>query len=111
MGLDNFWKDEHDEPGFIAGEFKICGGILTDHGNYSFRGKVYDQIVARITGISLYEDTISAEQVGLMNEKIQECHHQPTADDDYQISPEEWTAFQRMWNGHTLAGHSLVSWY
>jgi len=76
MGLDNYWKQDKDTNGIVEGEFQVCGGICSGNGNDSFRGKVYNSIVEEITGISLYQDTISAEDVAMMNEIIQETTYE-----------------------------------
>ena len=54
MGLDNIWMKNKDEHGVIEGEFKICGGVFSGHGNDSFRGKVYERFVEDVTGVSLF---------------------------------------------------------
>jgi hypothetical protein len=54
MGLDNLWKKNDNETASVEGNFQICGGMFSGHGNDSFRGKVYHRLVEDITGISLY---------------------------------------------------------
>ena len=35
MGLDNIWKKNKEENGVIEGDFKLCGGVFSGHGNDS----------------------------------------------------------------------------
>ena len=56
MGLDNliYEKQEPNKDEKISALTKqLCGGILTDD-SYSFRGKVYDDLVEQYSGLSLY---------------------------------------------------------
>ena len=66
MGLDNLIYEEIDcndgccksmqpikDAKVTALTRSLCGGILTDD-SYSFRGKVYDDLVDKYSGLSLY---------------------------------------------------------
>lgn len=112
MGLDNYWKKNESDNGVIDGDFKICGGICSGNGNDSFRGKVYNNIVSEITGVSLYDEKIPNDIICQMNEKIQNCDYE-TAQSfaSYELSKDEWADFQKMWDSHTKAGHYLISWW
>lgn len=112
MGLDNYWKKNVNDEGLVKGEFKVCGGICSGNGNDSFRGKVYNNIVEEITGVSLYEEKISKDVIWEMNEKIQKCDHETAKSYAvYELREDEWADFQKMWDAHTKAGHYLVSWW
>ena len=112
MGLDNYWKKDKDTDGVVEGEFHVCGGICSGNGNDSFRGKVYNSIVEEITGISLYQDTISVEDVEMMNEIIQETTYEGAKScASYDLGEEEWESFKKMWNAHAKARHFLISWW
>ncbi len=75
MGLDSFaiipktcnknkYERAPDEP-FI--NISLCGGLFSKgEGSSSFRGKVYDAFVAKVTGISLYNEYISEGTVKKM---------------------------------------------
>lgn len=111
MGLDNVWK-HNGETASIEGEFYVCGGMLSGHGNSSFRGKVYDSIISEVTEHSLYEDQLSSDIVKEMSEKIQAANFNDIKEfSSYNIRPEEWESFQKMWKAHADAGHELVAWY
>lgn len=112
MGLDNYWKKDETTDGFVEGEFNVCGGICSGHGNASFRGKVYNSIIEEITGMSLYQEKISSENVKVMNEIIQECTFEGAKScASYNIDEKEWTNFQKMWKAHSDADHYLISWW
>ena len=111
MGLDNFWKDG-EEDGIIEGSYRICGGMCSDHGNSSFRGKVYSAIVSSLTGTSLYQDKIENEEVVKMGKILAEAGYEKAAShSDYQLCPDEWEDFVKAWQEHAKEGHQLISWY
>ena len=112
MGLDNFWRKDEDTEGYVDIDGGVCGGLLSGNGDSSFRGKVYNNIVVNVTGVSLYEDRIEPETIKTMNEAIQACDHETARQyATYELGEEEWDNFKKMWNAHTKAGHYLVSWY
>ncbi len=74
MGLDTF-VDTNDEK--ILNEFnnanlKLCGGLFSSNGQGSFRGKVYDDIVQDITGVTLYREQIGVDTLYVMRNKMVE---------------------------------------
>lgn len=112
MGLDNFWKSDDGKDGFVAGEFRVCGGICSGNGNESFRGKVYNPIVEEVTGVSLYDEKIEAEKIQEMNQKIQGCSYETAKKySSYELDEGEWTSFQKMWDDHAKQNHYLISWW
>jgi hypothetical protein len=115
MGLDNIWKKNKDENGVIEGEFKICGGVFSGHGNDSFRGKVYHRLVEDITGVSLYGDPetfeISSETVKQMAIDLGETEWRDSYIQNYDIEKQEFEDLVRMFRLHADAGHYLLAWY
>jgi hypothetical protein len=116
MGLDNIWMKNKDEQGVIEGEFKICGGVFSGHGNDSFRGKVYNRFVEDITGISLYGYTpdtneISNEVVRDMADGLEATEWRDSYIENYDIEEQEFKDLVRMFRLHADAGHYLVAWY
>lgn len=112
MGLDNFWVGDDSKHASVEGDFKICGGICSGHGNSSFRGKVYNDIVEKTTGVSLYSDKIDNDKVVEMDDAIRQVSYDLASRvSNYPIQEEEWSDFQVMWHEHAKAGHHLVSWY
>jgi hypothetical protein len=115
MGLDNIWKKNKDENGFIEGEFKICGGVFSGHGNDSFRGKVYARLVEDITGVSLYGDPETFETpnetVKQMAIDLEETEWRDSYIQNYDIEEHEFKDLVRMFRLHADAGHYLLAWY
>ena len=116
MGLDNIWMKNKDEHGVIEGEFKICGGVFSGHGNESFRGKVYAQLVEDITGISLYGYTpdtneISNEVVRDMADGLEATEWRDSYIENYDIEEHEFKDLVRMFRLHADAGHYLLAWF
>jgi hypothetical protein len=69
MGLDNYPARDpqgtllpEDEEAFRKAEIRLCGGLFSD-GTTSFRGKVYNDLVEQVTGVSLYREWIPPETV------------------------------------------------
>jgi hypothetical protein len=116
MGLDNYWMKSKDEAGVIEGEFKICGGMFSENGNDSFRGKVYHRLVEDITGISLYGYTnetneIPNEIVKDMTEGLEATEWRDSYIQNYDIEEQEFKDLVKMFRLHADAGHFLVSSY
>jgi hypothetical protein len=101
MGLDSYWMHKGEEAS-VEGDFKICGGLMSGHGNSSFRGKVYDKAVEAITGVSLYQERIGNETVKEMTKKMQEA----SVPDEFD--KEQWLDFVKMFQLHAEAGHELA---
>lgn len=111
MGLDNYWR-LGEENASVEGEFKICGGMMSGHGNDSFRGKVYSPIVEGLTGVSLYRDEIPNEEINVMGFRMAAASFKDAAElSHYELGEEEWADFMAMWIAHAEAGHSLIAWY
>lgn len=114
MGLDNYWVNKDGEETPVEGEFQVCGGLLAGHGNSSFRGKVYSELVAAITGTSLYTEHILPAEVKRMSEIINGYSHRQIncrarKEQLREVSESEWTGFQSMWKAHAEAGHGLLA--
>jgi hypothetical protein len=115
MGLDNIWKKNKDENGVIEGEFKLCGGVFSGHGNDSFRGKVYDRFVEDVTGVSLYGDPetfeIPNETVKQMADDLEATEWRDSYIQNYDIEEQEFKDLVRMFRLHADAGHYLLAWF
>ena len=115
MGLDNIWKKSKDENGVIEGEFKICGGVFSGHGNDSFRGKVYDRFVEDVTGVSLYGDPetfeIPNETVKQMADDLEAVEWRDSYITNYDIEKQEFKDLVKMFRLHADAGHYLLAWF
>lgn len=113
MGLDSYWVDAEGKSGQIEGNFKVCGGMLSGHGNDSFRGKVYDAVVQQVTGVSLYQEEISADTVKVMASRLLDLdgHKQDSLAKTYGMALDEFVDLIRMFRLHAEAGHSLKGWW
>ena len=113
MGLDNYWMKNKEELGTIEGEFKVCGGMLSGHGNDSFRGKVYHRFVEDVTEVSLYGDRdtneIPIETVKKMADDLEATEWRDSYIENYDIEEEEFRDLVRMFRLHADAGHYIVS--
>ena len=111
MGLDNFWSDENNEPAAIDGELRICGGMLSGNGNSSFRGKVYDQLVSSVTGVSLYQEMIPAETIRQMAESLKNKKWDSLFGFTHDISQQEYNDLVTMFVEHGKQNHHLKGWW
>ncbi len=115
MGLDNIWKKNKEENGVIEGDFKICGGVFSGHGNDSFRGKVYDRFVEDVTGVSLYGDPetfeIPNETVKQMADDLEAVEWRDSYITNYDIEKQEFKDLVKMFRLHADAGHYLLAWF
>ena len=116
MGLDNLWKKNDNETARVEGDFQICGGMFSDHGNTSFRGKVYNRLVEDITGVSLYgytneSDEIPNEIVKDMADALESTEWRDSYIENYDIEEQEFKDLAKMFRLHGDAGHYLVAFY
>ena len=113
MGLDNYWMKSKEEAGNIEGNFKGCGGIFSENGNDSFRGKVYHRFVEDVTNVSLYGDPdtgeIPNETVMKMADDLEATVWQDSYIENYDIIEEEFKDLVKMFRLHADAGHYLES--
>jgi hypothetical protein len=87
MGLDTFARrtpdgelTEEDSQAFGAVDAQLCGGIWSgDDG--SFRGKVYSDVVERVSDVSLYQEWIPPETVREMADAFARCDPEVVARD------------------------------
>lgn len=115
MGLDNYWVKPDSYKTFKLSEaegLNICGGMVSEHGCGSFRGKVYNQYVEEITGVSLYQDRIYNYAVQQMAEALEgaDCPADFIEQEDYD-GQEEWNDLVKMFCLYADAGADLVAFY
>jgi hypothetical protein len=109
MGLDNYWMKNKEELGEVEGEFKICGGMLSGHGNDSFRGKVYHRFIEDVCNENLYVEMIPNETVKQMADDLEATEWRDSYIENYDIEEEEFKDLVKMFRLHADAGHYLVS--
>lgn len=105
MGLDSMWS------GSVEGNFDVCGGIFSGHGNSSFRGKVYNHLIERVTGVSLYQDEIPNTTIVEMGRKLGQIPFDDVQRIDPNIEQKEFFDLVTMFQSHGSAGHSLRGWW
>ena len=111
MGLDCYWVGENDSKASVPGKFKICGGMFSGHGNDSFRGKVYNDVVESETGVSLYQEEIDSETIKKMAETLGNIKWNSQFGFKYNIDSDEFTDLVRMFKAHADEGHKIRGWW
>jgi len=119
MGLDNFWvkpglvdEDGQEEVFELEGlKVSLCGGMLSGNGSGSFRGKVYAEVVEEATGISLYSDRLTNEQVMTIASLLQKNKPSEFPTGPWETTEEEYNNLIEMFQAYGEAGAELVSWY
>ena len=115
MGLDNYWMKNKEELGVIEGDFKVCGGMLSEHGNDSFRGKVYCRFIEDVTEVNLYGDpdtgVIPNETVQKMADDLEATEWRDSYIVNYDIEEQEFRDLVKMFRLHADAGHYLFASY
>lgn len=113
MGLDNFWKG--GTPVNFSPDINLCGGMFSQHGEGSFRGKVYAHIIERATDgkHSLYTETISNEDVqdiavALENSKYSNLIAEAST---FHVSEQEFEDLKWMFRVYADAGATLHGWW
>ena len=113
MGLDCFWttpnrgkviKIDFDPP------LNLCGGTLSQHGSGSFRGKVYNDVIETLTGVSLYDD-LNEEQVRLIADTLETIDWDPNINFEYEIEEAEFKDLVRMFREYASIKACLTPWY
>jgi hypothetical protein len=89
MGLDTYARrgpckelTKEDVAAFEAADIHLYGGILSGP-PYSFRDKVYNDLIEEITSESLYQEWIPNERVKEMYEALAKCDPEEAAKGDY----------------------------
>ena len=74
MGLDSYWllpEDNQIHPKFDP-PLQLCGGLFSENGAESFRGKIYSPFFEHEFDLSLYKEEISSEEVKEIAKKLEE---------------------------------------
>lgn len=113
MGLDSFWKmpeetkDNHPKHPEFNPPLQLCGGMLSGSGQSSFRGKVYAGLIHSVTGVDIYQETISNDTIKKMAEKLDK----EDFDFIHEFSDEECNDMVRMFRAYADAGATLHGWW
>lgn len=122
MGLDSFWVSAEDDQSEQTEPLKIefdpplqlCGGLFSENGNGSFRGKVYSDFVEELTGQGLYRDWIYNPAIREMAVRLQEAGGR---EDIYYLAAKHGVTFDeyrdltRMFAAYAEAGACLQGWW
>jgi hypothetical protein len=124
MGLDSYWlKDEETHTPMeleFEPELNLISGIMSGSGSGSFRGKAYSDFIERISGISLYQETMPNSEV----HKIANALEDTDTDVMRQYFKDEWgfdeskeyydqhiNDLTRMFRAYADAGAILHGWW
>ena len=112
MGLDSIWKmpDGVNHPAFEPA-LDLCGGHFSGSGRGSFRGKVYNEFIEHVSGISLYQEEMSNCDVVRIADAL--SIYDPTDMDleNYDLTAEEVHDLYRMFTEYGDAGATLIGWW
>ena len=113
MGLDSYWSKDFAEIKVDDINFdpplNLVGGMMSGHGQGSFRGKVYDALIETITGHSLYAEFITPEKIKEMASKLESF--KGTISPEFQVEPKEYQDLVRMFKAYADTDHGLLGWW
>lgn len=121
MGLDTFAArspardlSAEDEAAFEEAKPQLTGGMYSGSWD-SFRGKVYEELVRHITGVSLYELWIPPATVRRMWEAFERCDPERVAEETeafaYEASAHEIIELRRFFRICAERELGLVGWW
>lgn len=108
MGLDSFAMIEDKQMDGKLFEHLppvLCGGMFCD-GHSSIRGKVYNEVVESITGISLYQEKIPNSQVAMIAMALEDAGHTGSG-----LSNKEYTTLIEWFRIIHNNGGYIVGWW
>ena len=112
MGLDSIWKvpDGVDHPVFKPA-LNLCGGLFSGSGRGSFRGKVYTDFIEQVSGVSLYQEEMTNQDVVRIADAL--SVYDPTDEDlnNYDPTVEEINDLSRMFTEYGDVGATLLGWW
>jgi len=111
MGLDCFWKNAQGQTAKVDRTFNVCGGMLSDNGTTSFRGKVYAELIEQASNISLYQEEINAATCLKISECLENFEFERYDGSWWPIERDEFEQLKEMFRTHTALGHHLVGWW
>lgn len=120
MGLDTYAARspegglrEGDLRAFDEADLQLCSG-LNSGGGGSFRGKVYADVVERVSGVSLHQEWIPPETVRAMAEAFDRCDPEAVErkmeGETYTISAREARALRTFFRICADRSLGLIGW-
>jgi hypothetical protein len=93
---------------------ELCGGMYSD-GVTSFRGKVYDMFVLKVTGVSLYEEWLPPETISEMADALAKVDPETIGEqlglsEYFTPSPGEVRNLQKLFRLCAERGLGIVAW-
>lgn len=112
MGLDNYWELPVNEVVVFDPPLELWGGVLSGHGQGSFRGKVYSGFFQQQLDVSLFESK-SNEEVREISRRLNDIEWKEDFSEKYRAleSEEDLEDLKRMFEAYAKAGASLGAWY
>jgi len=123
MGLDTFavlpqrvgTEEYTPAPDWPFAGIELCGGIFSGgSGSSSFRGKVYNDYISEVTGVSLYQEYIPPARVREMALAL-EVAVQRYSDEGFKefglTGREEAEALARWFRIAAENGYALYNWW
>lgn len=123
MGLDSLWRiqkgkeyveielDEKDVA--ILEAHPLIGGMLSKHGQESFRGKCYSDLIQNLSGESLYQEYIKPERVQHIADKLNQTSHAQALSrmTRWPLDKREFRNLQVVFTVYAKYGAGLVGWW
>ena len=121
MGLDCYWLVERGVWPEGLDDLRLCGGLFSEHGQGSFRGKVYAELIEEISHISLYQEYLPNRDVRVIADALESTEYQerwgegkyelPWAWYNYRVTRDEYEDLRRMFRAYADVGAALVGWW
>lgn len=111
MGLDCLWRNNENKTASVDKEFKVCGGMCSDNGTTSFRGKVYNDLIEQASKISLYQEKIDNDTCRKILECLENFNIKNYKESCWRITNHEFEELKAMFKAHVEKGHHLVGWW
>jgi len=123
MGLDNYavilTENDRDHYEMAPDEdfqgIRLCGGVFSGgSGSSSFRGKVYNAFIEKVTHekYSLYMPFIGPLGIAEIAEALEvfDFHGDVIIFGDFRVTRDEWANLVKFFGVCRDKGHALVSW-
>ena len=122
MGLDSIISrspdttvlSAEDERALTESGIELCGSF-SSNGITSFRGKVYDMFVLKVTGVSLYEDWLPPETISEMADALAKVDPETIGEqldlsEYFTPSPGEVRNLQKLFRLCAQRGLGIIAW-
>lgn len=89
----------------------LCDGLFSGSGQGSFRGKVYNEFIEHVSGISLYQEEMSNADVRKVARSLATYDSRSKDLVAFEITLAEIDDLTRMFTEYGDAGATLVGWW